>query len=60
MHQEYGDDRDGIEALGQEIGDERDSEEGKRLQDNYFSGANSRGKRKHDEPTMAKTTKKPK
>jgi len=60
MHQEYADDRDWIEALPQAVRHEEDFQEGKRLKDNHFSGSNSSGKRKRDEPTTAKTTKKPK
>jgi len=59
-HQEYADDRDWIEALRQGVCDEEDFQEGKRLRDNNFSGLNSSGNRKHEEPTTAKTTKKPK
>jgi len=58
MHQEYADDRDWIDALRQLVHDEEDFQEGKRLQDNNFSGSNSSGKRKRAEPTTAKTTKK--
>jgi len=57
MHQEYADDRDWIEALRQAVRDEEDFQEGKRLKDNNFSGSNSSGKRKRDEPTTTKTTK---
>jgi len=60
MHQDYPDDRDWIEALRQAVRDEEDFQEGKKLKDNNFSGSNSSGKRKRDEPTMAKKTKKPK
>jgi len=60
MHQEYPDDRDWIEALPQAGRDEEDFQEGKRLKDNNFSGSNSSGKRKRDEPTTTKITKKPK
>jgi len=60
MHQEYADDRDWIEALRQAVRDEEDFQEGKRFKDNNFSGSNSSGKRKRDEPTTTKITKKPK
>jgi len=60
MHQEYADDRDWIEALRQAVRDEEDFQEGKRLKYNNFSGSNSSGKRKRDEPTTTKITKKPK
>jgi len=60
MHQEYADDRDWIEALRQAVRDEEDFQEGKRLKDNNFLGSNSSGKRKRDEPTTPKITKKPK
>jgi len=60
MHQEYANDRDWIEALRQAFRDEQHFQEGKRLKDNDFSGSNSSGKRKRDEPTTAKTTKKSK
>jgi len=60
MHQEYAADRDWIEALRQVVRDEEDFQEGKRLKDNIFSGSNSSGKRKRDEPTTTKITKKPK
>jgi len=59
-HQEYANDRDWIEALRQAVRDEEDFQEGKRLQDNNFSGSNASGKRKSDEPIATKTTKKPK
>ena len=60
MHQEYREDQDWIEALRQAVRDEEDFQEGKWLKDNNISGSNSSGKRKHNEPTTAKTTKKPK
>jgi len=60
MHQEYAEYRDWIEALGQAVRDEEDFQERKRLKDNYFSGSNSSGKRKRDEPITTKSTKKPK
>jgi len=60
MHQEYADDRDWIEALRQAVRDEENFQKGKRLKDNNFSGSNSSGKRKRDEPITTKTTKKPK
>ena len=60
MHQEYADDRDWMEALRQAVRDEEDFEEGQRLGDNHFSGSNSSGKRKRDEPITTKTRKKPK
>jgi len=59
MPQEYADDRDWREALRQAVRDEKDFQEGKRLKDNNISGSNSSGKKKRDEPTTAKTTKKP-
>jgi len=59
MHQEYADDRDWIEALRQAVRDEEDFQEGKRLKENNFSGSNSSGKRKRDEPTTTTMTKKP-
>jgi len=59
MHQEYADDRDWIEGLRQAVRDEGDFQQGKIFKDNYFSGSNSSGKRKRDEPTARKTTKKP-
>jgi len=60
MHQEYADDRDRMEGLRQAVRDEEDFQEGKRLKDNNLSGSNSSGKRKRDEPTTTKITKKPK
>jgi len=60
MHEEYADDRDWIEALHPADRDEEDFQEGKRLKDNNFSGSNSSGKRKRDQPIATKTTKKPK
>jgi len=60
MHQEYADDRDWIEALRQAVRNEEHFQEGKRLKDNNFSGSNSSGKRKRDEPTTTKITKQPK
>jgi len=60
IHQEYTDYRDSIEALQQAVRDEESFREGKSLKNNNFSGSNSSGKRKCDEPTTAKTTKKPK
>jgi len=60
MHQEYADGRDWMEALVQAVCDEEDFLEGKRLKDNNFSGSNSSGKRKCDEPITTKRTKKPK
>jgi len=59
MHQEYTYDSDWIEALRQAVYNEEDFQEGKRVKDNNFSGSNSSGKRKRDQPTMAKRTKKP-
>ena len=41
MHQEYADDRDWIEAVRQVVRDEVDFQEGKRLQENNFSGSTS-------------------
>jgi len=35
------------------IGDKEDFREGKKLKDNNFSGSNSNGKRKCDEPITA-------
>jgi len=49
-----------MEALRQAVRDEEDFQEGKRLKNNNFSGLNSSGRRKRDEPTTAKTTIKPK
>ena len=60
MHQEYTDDRDWIEALQQAVHDEEHFQEGTRLKDNDFSGLNSSGQRKREEPTTAKTRRKPK
>jgi len=60
MHQEYADDRDWRGALGQAFRDEEDFQEGKMLKDTKFSGLNSSGKRKRDEPITTKTTKKAK
>jgi len=60
IHQEYSHDRDWIEALRQAVRDEGEFQEGKRLKDNNFSGLNSSGKRKCDEPITTNTTKKPK
>ena len=60
MQQEYADDRDWIEALRQVVRNEEDCQEGKRLKDNNFSRWNSNEKRKCDEPTTVRTTKKPK
>jgi len=59
MHQEYANDRDWIEALRQAVREEEDIQEGKKLTDNNFSELNPSGKRKRDEPTTAKTMKKP-
>jgi len=58
IHQEYADDGDWIEARRQAALDEEDFHEAKRRNDDNFSGSNTIGKRKRDEPTMAKTTKK--
>jgi len=58
MHQESADDRHWIEAFRQAVRDEEDFHEGKRFKENRFSVSNSSGKRKPDERTMAKTTKK--
>jgi len=60
MPQDYADDRDWIEALRQAVRDEEEFQEGKRLNHNNFSGWNPSGKRKWDEPTTTKITKKPK
>jgi len=57
MHQEYADDRDCLEALGQAVRDKEHFHEEKRPKDNNFSWSNSSGKRKSDEPTTAKTGK---
>jgi len=57
-HQEYTDHRAWIEALREAVSDEEDCKEGKRLKGNNFLGLNSRGKRKRDEPTRARTIKK--
>jgi len=38
MHQEYANDRDWLEALGQAVCDEEDFPEGTRLKDNNFFG----------------------
>jgi len=58
MHREYADDRDWIEAPRQAVPDEEGFQEGKRLKDNNFSGLNSRGTMRRDEPRTAQTTKK--
>jgi len=60
MHEEYTDDKDWIEAIRQVVSDEDYFQQGKRLKDNNFLWSNSIGKRKQDEPTTAKTAKKPK
>jgi len=59
-HQEYADDRDWVEALRRAVRDDEAFQEGKRLKDNNFSGSNSCGKRKRDEPTTTRITNKPK
>jgi len=60
MHPEYAEDRDWIEALRQAVHDEEDFQQGKRLKDNEFSGSNSSAKRKREERTTTKITKKAK
>jgi len=49
MYQEFADERDWIEALRQEVRDEEDFQEGKRLKDNNYAESNASGKRKRDE-----------
>jgi len=59
MHQESAENRDWIEVPRQAVRDEEDFQEGKTVQDYNFSGSNSSGKTKRDEPIMAKATTKP-
>jgi len=60
IDQEYANDRYWIEALRHPGHDEEVFQKGKRLKENIFTGLNSSGKMKRDEPTKAKIMKKSK